>query len=856
MTRSYMAGADAERLLQPFFSEEIDRTTLDNGLVAIVKPDTSAALVSVQAWVKTGSIHEGDFLGSGLSHYLEHMLFKGTRKRLGPEIAAEVQKHGGNMNAYTTFDRTVYYIDIPSEYFEVALDVLADAVFDATIPPDEAVGERDVILREIDMGLDDPDRTLTQTLFSTAFREHPYRYPVIGYRDVFESVTHEDLLGYYRSRYLPNNLALIVAGDVEADAARERIEHHFGGFNRRKLSPVLNPFEPEQVARRDADLYRDVNVSRCTLAFKIPGLFHRDAPGLDILAAVLGNGKSSVLWKRLRDGKQLVHEIDAMTWKPGGGGLLGISFTADPDKRERASEAVLETIESTLRDGLDDGAVNKAVRQALVSEINVRKTVSGQASRLGVAEVVAGDIGFSRAYFRRLADVSAGELGELGRHYLQPGKMTAVSLNPESARPAARKGKHGQAAPVAFEEETFANGARLLFHHNAKLPNVHVRLICLGGGSYESPEKRGVTALLAALMTRDTEKRSAEEVSEEIESVGGAFSEFCGNNTFGVSLEFLPDDFDIALDLLDQAVCHPVFQEDTFRREKAAQLSSLKEELDEILFYGMKRLRERFFGDHPLCIEESGTTETIPAIGLGDLVAQYRRLVVPANLVLSVAGDLADSKVVDELRAFLKSLPSAPFERGASEFGGPPEPGGFSESLRRQQAVVLQGFPDCGVADETFPAGEVLDELFSGMSSRLFERVREELGLAYYVGSGRVSGIHEGMFFLYAGTHPEKAGEVTREMDAEIRRVREGGVTPEELERCRVRIKARKRMSLQTNSTRAMIAGLNATYGLPVNHWLQQDAKIDAVTLENLQAFAKRHLQPEKRVALTIGPNG
>ncbi|MEX2382069.1 MAG: pitrilysin family protein, partial [Opitutales bacterium] len=199
-------------LLDSLFQETVERYTLDNGLVVLLKPDDSSALVSVQAWVKTGSIHEGEFLGSGLSHFLEHMLFKGTRKREGAEIASHVQEHGGNMNAYTTFDRTVYYIDIPSEHVETALDVLADAVFDSTLPKEEVDKERDVILREIDMGLDDPDHQLSEALFAATFREHPYRYPIIGYREVFETASHQNLLRYYQTRYVPNNCVLVVTG--------------------------------------------------------------------------------------------------------------------------------------------------------------------------------------------------------------------------------------------------------------------------------------------------------------------------------------------------------------------------------------------------------------------------------------------------------------------------------------------------------------------------------------------------------------------------------------------------------------------------------------------------------------------
>lgn len=224
---SVSSSADL-KLLAPFWNEPVERVVLPNGLTLIIKPDRSAALASVQVWVKTGSQHEGAHLGAGLSHYLEHMLFKGTSRRAGREISATVQAHGGYINAYTTFDRTVYYIDLPSEHTGMAVDLLADAVLNSTLPADETAKEKDVILREIAMTKDEPENRLWDALFGTAFREHPYRQPIIGHRDVFSAVTREDLMGYYRERYVPNNLVVVIVGDVDLAATRVLVEQHFG----------------------------------------------------------------------------------------------------------------------------------------------------------------------------------------------------------------------------------------------------------------------------------------------------------------------------------------------------------------------------------------------------------------------------------------------------------------------------------------------------------------------------------------------------------------------------------------------------------------------------------------------------
>src|SRR6185369_2293144 len=213
-------------LLETLWREPIERYSLANGLTVLLRPDAAAALASVQVWVKTGSIHEDAHLGAGLSHFVEHMLFKGTARRAGREISATVQAHGGYINAYTTFDRTVYYIDLPSEHTAVAIDILADAVLNSTLPADEVTKEREVILREIAMTKDDPDNRLWDTLFSTAFREHPFRQPIIGHREVFSTVTRDELSGYYRARYVPNSLVGCIVGDIDLAAARAAVEQH------------------------------------------------------------------------------------------------------------------------------------------------------------------------------------------------------------------------------------------------------------------------------------------------------------------------------------------------------------------------------------------------------------------------------------------------------------------------------------------------------------------------------------------------------------------------------------------------------------------------------------------------------
>lgn len=852
MSSNYIAPASG-RLLDSLLNEKVERFTLPNGLLVLFKPDNSSPVSSVQLWVKTGSIHEGENHGSGLSHFLEHMLFKGTEKRAGKEIASLAQSNGGNINAYTTFDRTVYYIDIPGDKTTVALDILSDAVFNSLLPAEEVEKERDVILREIDMYLDDPQSQLSQALFESAFREHPYRAPIIGYRDVFESVTRDELVRYYRSRYVPNNAVLVIAGDWDVNQCHEEVKRYLGHLPRRKMAPVFVPAEPQQLGFRESRIFGDVHVSHTGLGFKIPNLSHPDSPALKILASVLGHGSSSILWKRLRDERQLVHDIDVSTWNPGTQGLFFISFIAEPENREPAIAALWEELENVLKDGVPDAMIQKTIRQALVGEVNIRKTVQGQAARLGAAEVVVGDLDYPRVYLKQLAAVTPDDLLRVGRRYLRRENLTSVSLDPESHRQAPTAGERKTGEERRCNRIALPNQAAVLLQPDRRLPSVHMRVILRGGPVYEKPEARGATSLLANLLTKDTAQRTKEQVAEAIEGAGGSFGDFSGNNTFGFSVEVLPDDLDLAFDLLSEALLFPAFRPETFEREKEAEIASLREDLDEIVDYGRKRLRERFFGDHPFAIEPAGSVESLSALKVEDIRSLYDELVRPENLVVSVAGDFNEEEMRERLESLLAKIPSREFAPKRVPFTAPPAPGEYKETMARKQAVVFEAYPDVGITDPTYPVGEVADELFSGMSSLLFERVREDLGLAYFVGSNRITGVDTGLFYFYAGTNPATVDPVKEEIAKEIRRVQDGQVTPAELERCQRRLKARKRMGLQSFGARAMDAGLNLVFGLP-DDLKAYEARIDAVTLDDLQQFARDRFQPEKRVLLVVGP--
>lgn len=844
-----------EDALHMLLERPVERRVLGNGLTVIHTPDKKAPVVSVQVWVKTGSIHEGQWLGCGLSHYLEHMLFKGTSLRSFAEISGQVQAMGGNINAYTTFNRTVYYIDAPTESFSQALALLADMIYDSRIDSEEAARERNVILREIEMGNDDPDRRMMQRVFGEVFRKHPFGLPVIGERALFETISREELWTYYRERYAPNNLVLSIGGDVGEVDLFECIEQAFGQEPMRRLAPVWIPSEPAQLAQRVCYESGNYQVARGSVAYRVPGLHDADAPALDLLATVLGHGNSSLLWKRLRDDLEWVHSIDASCWNPGEQGMLWISYLCDNGREQDVAEEVTRLLETLDASTVSVESLRKAQKRAFVALVNSFKTASGMASRSACYEVVAGDIAYPKHYYARLAEQTPESVLAVAKHYCIPSGQTQVHLTAPSG--IAKKSDSANAVGQLpdFEQHTLANGIRVLLQPTDGLPKVHLRAVMLGGPLYEEEQEKGASALLSTMLARDTQRLSAYAVAQEIESVGGTFHEFAGNNTFGLSLEVLQEDIPLAVRLLSEAIREPRFLPKTFALERDGQIAHIREMMDDMVEFARTRLRQRFFGSHPYATDALGTPESLAALDLNSLQVLYQRLVVPGNLILSISGRFESSAMLEALSEAFGSLEGGAFTRHNPGFTAPSSVGKYLEHFEGEQTVVQCAFPDVGICSDSYYTGEVLDELLSGMASRLFEQVRERRGLAYYVYAMRMLGLDCGMFTLCAGTTYAQHEEVLALMHEELSRIRTSGVSEAELARCRMRLTSQKHIQQQSPSARTMNAALNLAYGLPVNLWREYDERLAAVDADALAAFTAG-FDESSVLTLVTSPNG
>jgi zinc protease len=829
---------------------------LENGLTLVLREDHSAPVVSAQAWCGAGSIHEGKWLGAGLSHVLEHMLFKGTTRRPPGRIDQEVHEAGGGMNAYTSFDRTVYHIDVPNTGASVAIDILCDIMQNATLPEAELVKEKQVIRREMDMSQDDPRQRSARRLFEVAYTRSPCRFTVIGYPDVFETVRRRDVLAYYKEKYAPNNLFFVVVGDLKADEAEQQIRACFAGAKGRPLPPVALPEEPRQVAPREVIEEGSTQMACFHVCWHIPELRHPDVPLLDVLAALLGGGRSSRLYQEVREKKGLVNMVDAWTYSPGLPGLIGASAEATADKFEQARAAVLAEVERIQDKPVSPAELSKVVKQFIAGVLSTRKTMAGQAQDLGANWLAANDLSFSERYLAAVKRATPSDLQRVARTYLRPENRTLYAYLPPGTQPK-RIQTDDRHATHPIHKIELQNGLRLLIKEDHRLPFVEFRAVCQGGLLAEELSNNGLTQLTAKMVLQGTRTRSAERMVREIESLGGSIDSYGGNNSFGVNAEVMSGDLAAGFDLLADAVLNPVFPAPALEREREVQLAALQAQRDQLLASAARLMRRALFGPHGYGLDTIGEQASLQRLTRADLQQFYRRAAVPNNCVLAVFGDVDPKRV--------RQLAQARFGKWRRTDRLPWTKAGRGPLLRgvkrvgetrddKNQAVLVMASGGTTLYDPDRYALDLLQEACSDLGSRLFVRVREKLGLAYYVGAQNFLGLVPGYFCFYAGTQPGQVARVEKEFLKEMALLRAEGLTAAELKRAQAKIVGHIKIARQDLGGWATQAALDELYGLGFAHSDQDDARYEAVTAAQIKAAARKYLRPEAMVVAVIKP--
>lgn len=835
-------------------SEEVTRTVLKNGLVVLVQETHDVPLTAIEAQIRAGSATEYGHLGSGISHYVEHMLFKGTKNWPAPgDIEREIKSLGGYINAYTDHDATDVHIVVPSESTSRALAVLKDMISEVTFDPAELEKERDVILKEIRLGNDEPAGFVSRLLWSTMFKTHNYRFPTIGQEEIFKNLKREDLIDYYRTNYVPDNMVLGVAGDIKKPEALEEIEKIFGSIERLSPPPQYLQKEGPQMAQMSLRAKKDVAFTYLTLGFRSVNTRNKDMFGLDVLSIILGTGGSSRLHKKLYMDEKLVTSVSSYNYTPKDPGIFAISATLKSENTDKALEEIWGQIEDIKTRPVSDAELQKAKNLVLSDYVFSRQTIENKLSDLINGETITGDYDFSKKYVEGINAVTKETVMSAAKKYLTKENSTLILLAPDKA--AAKKEGQPPAAGDTVKIERFKldNGLRALIFEDHKLPIVSMDILGLGGTRSETFADNGISNLTADTLLCGTTTRTEEQILTQTETAGGFVGSFATSNNFAVSGSGLSKDWGLLLDICADAVKNPVFPEDKLRREKTIIKERIKRVNDDIYALGIRTLKYTLFRNHPYRFSALGRPYAIDRLSQKDIRDYYASHYTAGNMVLAVSGDIDPKAVKEKITGlFGKLAKRQPVKIGPAREKKKTQPRILTRTASKEQSVIMLGYLGAESYSHDKYVLNVLASVLSGINGRLSKSIREEKGLAYVLNAVSLPGLERGMFILYVGTSRENLDAAKNELFKEIGLIKKDGITNEELLSAKKELAGAHKMWLQKIQDVASKAATDELSGADYLNYTKFEDRINRITKECVSRAARKYLDDYSYVLLTV----
>ncbi len=844
--------------------------TMENGLKVILKENRTAPVVALQIWARVGSADEKDE-EAGMCHFIEHMIFKGTEKRKVREMAREIESLGGRINAYTSYDQTVYHITIASRYEDTALEILADAIQHSAFDPLELEKEREVILEEIRMGKDNPSNRLFQQSMAALFQKHPYRRPIIGFENAIRAITRDQMVSFFRKWYAPSRMVFIAVGDFSLSEMENKLKETFKEFKPSSENLPKRTQEPEQIGARSALSQGSFKETYLQIAFPISSVTHEDTPALDVLSQILGGGETSRLAQKVKLEKGLVNSISTSSFTPKDPGAFIIGATLPAENVEKASEAILREV---IRLGQEGVTAEELYRVKVNMESDLiygRQTVQGEARKIGYYEVIADDLQFEKEYMRRIRLLQADGIQYIVKKYFKKSRMVISLLVPaEKADVLKTLSLDSMIEKMDFDEpstekkekpavfkKVLDNGIRLIIKENRSIPIVSLQASFLGGVRFEKEAQNGISQFMAIMLTKGTESLSSLEIAKKVERMAGSLNGFSGNNSFGLTFTFLSQHFEEAFSLFAEVIKRPSFDPEEMEKRRRLILASLQQQEDNLGRMVFKLFRETLFEKHPYRMDTLGTPDSIRSLTRKDLQEYYRQIVAPENMVVTVVGDVDPNQVLlsvqnafGEFRKggfFATSVPQEPlFQRmKRSEI--------FKE---KEQAHFVLGFLGGSLRDRDRYALEVLDASLSGQGGRLFYELRDKESLAYALGFTASPNLDPGYISVYMGTHPDKLERAIDGVLRELKKVKEQGLTEEEVERAKRYLIGNFEIGLQTNGAQANEMSLDELYGSGFDFYQRYPQEIEKVSREDVQGVARKYFNLEAYSLAVIRPPG
>jgi zinc protease len=853
----------------------VHRTVLPNGLRVLVRRDASAPVVAIVTYVCAGYFDETDDV-VGIAHVLEHMYFKGTPTRGVGEIARETKAVGGYLNAATIYDYTSYYTVLPSSGFVTGLDVQFDAYAHSLIDAQELARELEVIIQEAKRKADNPHAVTIETLYEVLHDRHRIRRWRIGREPGLRALTREQLLAFYRNFYRPGNTILVIVGDVDANEALRAVERRYGTLPAGRPARAAGPRENGAGGFRFREWAGDIGQTQLAFGWRTPGSDHPDTPYLDLLAAALGAGRASRLYRAVRE-RTLASSVAAYNYTPTELGVFVVQAETPPATAAAAARAAWHQVRAAREEGVGALELERVKRIQESRWIRRLETMEGQANHLAEWEAL-GDWRLGDRYLERLLTATPEHLRDVAERYLTSERAAVVVYRPHAAptlaadvavaralidsgrpEPLPPTGAATPAAPTfvstgpVFDREEAGvrvyrtgEGVPIVVRRKPGAGLVHLGVYALGGAAGEGEERAGLTTLLVRTALKGTTRRTAAVIAEEGELLGGSVGGATGVESFGWSMSVPSKHARAALELLADVVTDPAYPEQAYETEREIAISDVVALRDDMYRYPMRLAGTTAFAGHPYGVPVSGTEESLRRVAVEELRVWHGARVLQAHSVIAIVGDVnADDAAALAARELRNLAPGDP-----PEIPRPVWPASVrtaAEERDKAQTALAIMFPSPARDDDDRFAAAMVAGVASGLGGRFFEELRDKNSLCYTVHAFQAERRLAGTFAAYVATSPDKEDVAREALLREFEKLRSTPVGADELARAQT-------YAIGTHAIRQQSGG--SVLADVVDAWLfgrlaeldEFEEQIRRVTPDQMRVIAERYFDPERRV--------
>ena len=826
-------------------AEDFTVKKLPNGQTVVVYEIHNNPIVTIDTWIKTGSINEND-TNNGISHLLEHLFFKGTQAHPTGEADRILESKGAIVNAATSKDFTHYYVTIPSEFFDTAMDIHSDMLLNPQIPRKELEKERKVVLEEIAKDGNTPSRLVYDNLNSLIYTTHPYKRKVIGTTEIVGTMRREEIIDYFNKFYSPSNMITLVVGDVNAQQAIQKVQNSFN--QEYKKSPKPHYAQEHRIfnQRRKTE-YTDTKSGYMMIGFRGVKITDADMYALDVLSEILGGGKSSRLYREIKEQKGLAYSISASNGNYKDDGVFYISANYTPQNGEKLEKAIFACIENLKKYGVTDEEMNLAKNKIIQDTYYSRESTSDIASELGYTMTLTGNPNLYNTYVDNIKKVTSSQVADAARKYLSVNKSAVSIVLPENCKNAAKPVKAKHDAKLISQKDGISkylsdNGSTILINQNKNNDIVAMSIIAKGGEFLEN--KTGEGTLAAAVMLKGTKKYSAQELAQIMDENGIKISTDCRDDFFTIDVITTTAQIEKTFEILDEIINNAVFDDYEIEKKRSEILFKIRQRRDVPMNVALENFKTLIYKDSVYSNSNKVLEKTLPTVNRGDIVKYYDKILDSKNIIVSVNGNVSADYINDSFGNILKDkkMPKVNFNNfSVTKLNAPITESKTIKDL--QTAWLFIGWQVPGVQDKKdFVTLKVINTLLgSGLSSRLYRNLRESDGLAYQLGTSYSPKMLGGIFMGYIGTNPSSLEYSNQKLLNEMEVLKKEFVSDKELQEAKERLKGGFIIALETNAEKASNIGFFEAYGFGYDFLNEYIKMIDNVTSSDILSTANKY---------------